>query len=226
MIGHTLTNACKGVTPCVAYEDTDTGKYIYGPSYTEAGCTSPALDREPRYEKSIVDRNVANVENLKNHPSVVVWSLGNECGGGSSFRTALQAVRAIDSTRPTHYEPFGGGPNLPTDIESHMYTNPTELKAAGEDPKRTKPLYLCEYAHAMNNSMGSVGDYNDLFDKYPTLMGERSGNGRIRASGMAAIRTTSSWPTAAALGIIRTTSTSFTKVWCFPTARPSRTTLS
>jgi beta-galactosidase len=129
------------------------------------------LDREPRYEKSIVDRNVANVENLKNHPSVVVWSLGNECGGGSSFRAALKAVRAIDPTRPTHYEPFGGGADLPTDIESHMYTSPQELQAAGADPKRTKPFYLCEYAHAMNNSMGSVGDYNDLFDKYPTLMG-------------------------------------------------------
>ena len=52
-----------------------------------------------------------------------------------------------------------------------MYTNTRELERAGKDPNRTKPLYLCEYAHAMNNSMGSVADYNDLFDKYPTLMG-------------------------------------------------------
>ena len=147
------------------------GIYLVAEANVECHGYMNVLDREPRYEKSIVDRNVANVENLKNHPSVVVWSLGNECGGGSSFRTALKAVREIDSTRPTHYEPFGGGPNLPTDIESHMYTNPTELQAAGEDTKRTKPLYLCEYAHAMNNAMGSVGDYNDLFDKYPTLMG-------------------------------------------------------
>ena len=147
------------------------GIYLVAEANVECHGYMNVLDREPRYEKSIVDRNVANVENLKNHPSVVVWSLGNECGGGSSFRTALKAVKAIDSTRPTHYEPFGGGPDLPTDIESHMYTNPQELEAAGEDPTRTKPLYLCEYAHAMNNSMGSVDDYNDLFDKYPTLMG-------------------------------------------------------
>jgi beta-galactosidase len=147
------------------------GIYLVAEANVECHGYMNVLDREPRYEKSIVDRNVANVENLKNHPSVVVWSLGNECGGGSSFRTALKAVKAIDSSRPTHYEPFGGGPDLPTDIESHMYTNPQELKAAGEDPNRAKPLYLCEYAHAMNNSMGSVGDYNDLFDKYPTLMG-------------------------------------------------------
>jgi beta-galactosidase len=147
------------------------GIYLVAEANVECHGYMSVLDREPRYEKSIVDRNVANVENMKNHPSVVIWSLGNECGGGSSFKTALTAIKAIDSTRPTHYEPFGGGPNLPTDIESHMYTNTTELQAAGEDPKRTKPLYLCEYAHAMNNAMGSVGDYNDLFDKYPTLMG-------------------------------------------------------
>ncbi|MBB5060394.1 beta-galactosidase [Granulicella aggregans] len=147
------------------------GIYLVAEANVECHGYMNVLDREPRYEKSIVDRNVANVENMKNHPSVVVWSLGNECGGGNSFKTALAAVKAIDSTRPTHYEPFGGGPDLPTDIESHMYTNPTELLRVGEDSKRTKPLYLCEYAHAMNNSMGSVGDYNDLFDKYPTLMG-------------------------------------------------------
>jgi beta-galactosidase len=147
------------------------GIYLVAEANVECHGYMNVLDREPRYEKSIVDRNVANVENLKNHPSVVVWSLGNECGGGSSFRTALKAVKAIDSSRPTHYEPFGGGPDLPTDIESHMYTNPQELKAAGEEPERAKPFYLCEYAHAMNNSMGSVDDYNDLFDKYPTLMG-------------------------------------------------------
>jgi len=147
------------------------GIYLVAEANVECHGYMHVLDREPRYEKSIVDRNVASVENLKNHPSVVVWSLGNECGGGSSFRTALEAVRAIDPTRPTHYEPFGGGPDLPTDIESHMYTNPQELQAAGADPKRAKPFYLCEYAHAMNNAMGSVGDYNDIFDKYPTLMG-------------------------------------------------------
>ena len=147
------------------------GIYLVAEANVECHGYMHVLDREPRYERSIVDRNVANVENLKNHPSVVVWSLGNECGGGSSFKTALETIKAIDSTRPTHYEPFGGGPDLPTDIESHMYTNLADLKAAGVDPNRTKPFYLCEYAHAMNNSMGSMGDYNDLFDKYPTLMG-------------------------------------------------------
>jgi beta-galactosidase len=147
------------------------GIYLVAEANVECHGDYGILDHEPRYEKSIVDRNVANVENLKNHPSVVIWSMGNECGGGSSFVTAINAVKKIDPTRPTHYEPFGGGDKLPADVESHMYTTVEDLEKAAKEPNRTKPFYLCEYAHAMNNSMGSVGDYNDLFDKYPKLMG-------------------------------------------------------
>ncbi len=147
------------------------GIYLVAEANVECHGLYGVLDHEPRYEKSIVDRNIANVENLKNHPSVVIWSLGNECGGGSSFRTALKAVEELDPSRPTHYEPFGSGASLPAAIESHMYTSVAELETAATDPNRTKPFYLCEYSHAMNNSMGSVGEYNDLFDKYPKLMG-------------------------------------------------------
>ena len=119
----------------------------------------------------VVDRNVANVENLKNHPSILIWSMGNECGGGSNLRAAEKAVRALDSTRPTHYEAFGEGANNPASIDSHMYTQPGELERIAKSETLTKPMYLCEYAHAMNNSMGALGEYNDLFDKYPALMG-------------------------------------------------------
>ncbi|HVJ09031.1 MAG TPA: glycoside hydrolase family 2 TIM barrel-domain containing protein [Acidisarcina sp.] len=147
------------------------GIYLVAEANVECHGYYGVLDHEPRFEKAIVDRNVANVENLKNHASVVIWSLGNECGGGSNFRSALNAVKQLDSTRLTHYEPFGGGEKLPADIESHMYTNVADLEKAARDSNRTKPFYLCEYAHAMNNSMGSVGEYNDLFDKYPKLMG-------------------------------------------------------
>jgi beta-galactosidase len=147
------------------------GIYLVAEANVECHGDYGILDHEPRYEKSIVDRNVANTENLKNHPSVVIWSMGNECGGGSNFVTAINTVKKIDPTRPTHYEPFGGGDKLVADVESHMYTNVVDLERAANEPNRTKPFYLCEYAHAMNNSMGSVGDYNDLFDKYPKLMG-------------------------------------------------------
>lgn len=147
------------------------GIYLVAEANVECHGYYGVLDREPRFENGIVDRNVANVENLKNHASVLIWSLGNECGGGSNFLAALKQVKSMDPTRLTHYEPFEGGDKEPADIESHMYTSVAELEKAAQDPHRTKPFYLCEYAHAMNNSMGSVGEYNDLFDKYPKLMG-------------------------------------------------------
>ena len=147
------------------------GLYLVAEANVECHGYYGVLDHEPRYEKAIVDRNVANVENFKNHPSVVIWSLGNECGGGSNFRSALQAIKAMDTTRPAHYEPFGIGPNNPADIDSNMYTGVAAVEKIAQDNTHTKPYYLCEYAHAMFNSMGSLGDYNDVFDKYPEIMG-------------------------------------------------------
>jgi beta-galactosidase len=147
------------------------GIYLVAEANVECHGYMGVLDREPRWEKAIVDRNVANVENFKNHPSVIIWSLGNENGNGRNFVTALRAIKAIDPDRPSHYQGFGIGQNNPTDIDSQMYTAVNLVENAGKDPNRTKPFYLCEYAHAMNNSMGAVGEYNDLFDKYPNLMG-------------------------------------------------------
>ena len=147
------------------------GIYLVAEANAESHGYYGVIDHEPPFERMVVDRNIANVENFKNHPSVVIWSLGNECGGGSNFRSALKAIQALDSTRPTHYEPFGDGPNNPAAIDSHMYTDPAGTERIANSTSLTKPFYLCEYAHAMNNSMGSIGEYNDLFDKYPALMG-------------------------------------------------------
>ena len=130
------------------------------------------FNEDLRIKAAIIDRNVANVENFKNHPSVIIWSLGNECGsGGSNFRAALKAIKDIDSTRPTHYQGFGIGNKNPSDLDSEMYTGLDDLEQKANDNHLTKPLYLCEYAHAMFNSMGAVEEYNDLFNKYPSLMG-------------------------------------------------------
>ncbi|MGV3615581.1 MAG: glycoside hydrolase family 2 TIM barrel-domain containing protein [Fimbriimonas sp.] len=147
------------------------GLYLVAEANAECHGLYGTLDREPRFEKMIVDRNVANVEQFKNHASVVLWSLGNENGGGINFRSALKAVKALDTTRPTFYEPFGRGEGNPADLDSHMYTDPAGTERIAQDNSLTKPFYLCEYAHAMNNSMGSIGEYNDVFDKYPALMG-------------------------------------------------------
>jgi beta-galactosidase len=136
--------------------------YGYGPD---------SLSNQKTWEAAHIDRNVANVESFKNHASVVIWSLGNEAGQGANFLAALQAVKALDTSRPVHYERFSSVRNNPADIDSQMYTHPDTVVRIGQDPNRSKPFYLCEYAHAMNNSMGSIGEYNDAFDKYPNLMG-------------------------------------------------------
>lgn len=147
------------------------GLYVVAEANVECHGYYGVLDREPRYRKDIVDRNVANVENFKNSPSVVIWSLGNECGGGPNFRAALEAIKLIDRSRPTHYEPFGIGSDNPADIDSRMYTGVDGVARIAESDTFTKPFYLCEYAHAMFNSMGSIGEYNDVFDAYPSVMG-------------------------------------------------------
>jgi beta-galactosidase len=130
-----------------------------------------SLSNPKSWEAAHVDRNVANVESFKNRASVVLWSLGNEAGQGPNFLAALRAVKALDTSRPVHYERFGTGPDNPADIDSQMYTHPDAVVRIGQSADRTKPFYLCEYAHAMNNSMGSIGEYNDAFDQYPNLMG-------------------------------------------------------
>lgn len=134
------------------------------------------LDRkwvsDPSMKAAIVDRNVTNAVNFKNHPSILLWSLGNENGDRNvNFFAALEAVKKVDPTRPVHYEPFGIGEGNPAGIDSRMYTGPAEVEKIAQDTKFTKPFYLCEYAHAMFNSMGSVEEYNALFDKYPALLG-------------------------------------------------------
>jgi beta-galactosidase len=147
------------------------GIYLTAEANVECHGYYNVLDREPRYEKAIVDRNVANVQNFKNHASIIMWSLGNECGGGKNFVSALNAIKALDTSRPTHYEPFGIGSQNPADVDSQMYTGVKDVERIATRTNLTKPFYMCEYAHAMFNSMGSIGEYNDVFDKYPSLMG-------------------------------------------------------
>ena len=148
------------------------GIYLVGEANVECHGYSGRFDEEPRMKAAIIDRNIANTENFKNHPSVIFWSLGNENGrGGSNFRAAMATIKAIDNTRPVHYQGFGIGKNNPSDFDSQMYTAVAEVERIAKDTTFKKPFFLCEYAHAMFNSMGAIGEYNDLFDKYPELLG-------------------------------------------------------
>jgi len=148
------------------------GIWLVAEANVECHGNSGKFDEEPRMKAAIIDRNKANTENFKNHPSVIIWSLGNENGrGGSNFRAAMAAVKSIDNTRPVHYEGFGIGKSNPADIDSRMYTNVPDVERIATDTSYHKPFYMCEYAHAMFNSMGAIGEYNDIFDKYESLLG-------------------------------------------------------
>jgi len=148
------------------------GIYLVAEANLESHGAWDEFNEEPRIKAALIERNVANVENFKNHPSVIIWSLGNECGsGGSNFRAILKVIKGIDNTRPTHYQGFGIGTDNPADLDSEMYTSVDDVEKNAKSDNLTKPFYLCEYAHAMFNSMGSVDIYNELFDKYPTLLG-------------------------------------------------------
>jgi len=130
------------------------------------------FDNEPLMKAAIIDRNVANVENFKNHPSVIIWSLGNECGGvGTNFLAAMATIKAIDSSRFVHYERFGRGKKNPADLDGKMYGTPEEYAKIAQDKELTKPFYICEFVHAMFNSMGSLDEYSDVFDNNPEILG-------------------------------------------------------
>jgi beta-galactosidase len=142
----------------------------------EANCESHGydgrFDEEPTMKAAIIDRNVANVENFKNHPAVIIWSLGNECGGvGSNFVAAMNTIKAIDPTRFVHYERFGSGKKNPADMDGRMYGTAEDYVSMVKNWGLTKPLYICEFVHAMFNSMGSLDEYSKVFDDNPEILG-------------------------------------------------------
>lgn len=118
------------------------------------------------WKKAHVDRNVRMVERDKNHPCVVMWSLGNEAGGGPNFEAAAQAIRDLDTSRPIHYERM----NSVADIDSVMYPSVAALVGQGRSDS-PKPFIMCEYAHAMGNAIGNLQEYWDAIETYPRLIG-------------------------------------------------------
>ncbi|TFH28204.1 MAG: DUF4981 domain-containing protein [Bacteroidia bacterium] len=104
----------------------------------------------------------------RNHPSIIIWSLGNEAGEGELFRSLYKSLKALDPSRPVQYEPAGHEDY--TDIFCPMYPRPEWLiQYAEEQPD--KPAIMIEYAHAMGNSVGNLQDYWDIIDSYPVLQG-------------------------------------------------------
>jgi beta-galactosidase len=126
------------------------------------------IANDPNWRKAHLDRVTRMVERDKNHPSIIIWSLGNEAGDGSNFEAASAWVHSRDKTRPVQYEPAREKPY--TDIVCPMYPSLDYIKRYGEK-EQTRPLIMCEYAHAMGNSVGNFQDYWDVIEKYKYLQG-------------------------------------------------------
>ncbi|MHA1232068.1 MAG: glycoside hydrolase family 2 TIM barrel-domain containing protein, partial [Candidatus Helarchaeota archaeon] len=136
-----------------------------------------------RWRNAVIDRMIGMVERDKNHPCVVIWSLGNESGSGKNFKLMKEETLKIDPTRPIHYE--GDFKQRISDMFSTMYSTPMELEKSGQlkkvriyglytvKPKqyKGKPRILCEYAHSMGNSLGNFQKFMDVFEKYDNCVG-------------------------------------------------------
>lgn len=128
------------------------------------------LNNEPGWQAAYCDRVTRMVEEHRNHPCVLMWSLGNESSVGVNFTAASEAIRSLDTSRLVHYE--GDSSADITDIYSTMYTRLDGLKRIGESNDcHGKPHILCEYAHAMGNGPGNLEEYQELFRKYERLQG-------------------------------------------------------
>lgn len=147
------------------------GIYITAEANLEShgmGYEEKSLAKFPEYIVPHIERNEGNVKPLINHPSVIVWSLGNECGYGVNFEKAYDWVKECDKTRPAQYE--RGGYDSKTDIYCPMYIGYEESESYCKS-NGTKPYIQCEYAHAMGNSEGGFKEYWDLIRKYPKYQG-------------------------------------------------------
>ena len=126
------------------------------------------LGNDPSWEKAHLERIERMVERDKNHPSVIIWSMGNEAGDGVNFVKASEWIHQRDSSRPVHYERALQHPHV--DLVSPMYASIDYIESyAKSNPPR--PLILCEYAHSMGNSTGNLQDYWDVIEKYDALQG-------------------------------------------------------
>ncbi|MFA7345172.1 MAG: glycoside hydrolase family 2 TIM barrel-domain containing protein [Terrimicrobiaceae bacterium] len=166
------------------------GLYVIDEANLEAHAYYHTPGHEPGWASAFLDRAVRMVGRDKNHPSIILWSLGNETGYGANQDAMAAWIRATDASRPLHYEPgtwdqglseerqpgnfpYEGGTRV-TDIVCPMYPKPETIVGWATDknhPDRRRPLIMCEYSHAMGNSNGGLADYYDLFEKYPGLQG-------------------------------------------------------
>ena len=146
------------------------GLYVVDEANVEShgyGYGIESLSHCTAWRKATVDRNMSMLERNKNHPSIVIWSYGNEAGPGENFAAARDAIKARDLTRPTHYERDWEV----ADMEGCQYPGVTWVKRKARDKDAKKPFYISEYAHNMNNAMGNLKDYQDAIESSDVILG-------------------------------------------------------
>jgi len=139
------------------------GIYVVAEANIEShgmGYGEHTLAKVPAWEKAHLERNERNVARNFNHPSVIIWSMGNEAGDGPNFEKAYAMIKEMDPSRPVQYERAGLNPW--TDIYCPMYASPDWVAQYANDPNTTRPIIQCEYNHVMGNSGGGFKEYMDL----------------------------------------------------------------
>ncbi len=161
------------------------GIYIIDEANVEShGASRYVPADDPQWKDACIARMVGMVERDKNHPCVIIWSMGNEAGFGgspespSNFIHMYRAAKQADPTRPIHYE--GDYAMEIADVQSTMYSPVEKMEKLAKHEKvglleperyKDKPIMLCEYSHAMGNSCGSFHEYIDVFEKYEQIAG-------------------------------------------------------
>ncbi|MBN1179215.1 MAG: DUF4981 domain-containing protein [Anaerolineae bacterium] len=145
------------------------GLYLIDEANIESHGVGDRLTRDPAWLETFMERGTRMVERDKNHSSIIMWSLGNESGSGPNHAALAAWIRGRDPTRPIHYEQAQDAPYV--DVISTMYTPLERMAALAQTPGETRPLMMCEYAHAMGNSPGSLKEYWDLVERYPRFQG-------------------------------------------------------
>ena len=146
------------------------GLYVVDEANAETHGYGGGLSSSPTWTAAYVERLSRMVIRDKNHPSILIWSLGNEAGHGCNQAAMYGWAKEYDKTRPVQYESLFPGKNI-TDIIAPMYPKRAWIEEMMEQNEDTRPFILCEYAYSMSNSNGNFQEYWDLIEKYPRFQG-------------------------------------------------------